>query len=130
MRYGIMFALAAAVMVTVAARPASAFEQGSTSANIRLAVATEFDGEDGIPVQEVQYRSGRGRGYYNRPPSRGSYRGPVYRYPYRYDYRYPYDRSPYQYRYGYPDRYRYGYPYGYSPGIYLRGPGVRLGIGW
>jgi hypothetical protein len=129
MRYGIMCALGAAVMVAVATRPASAFEQGSPSTNIHLAVATEYHGEDGLPIQEVQYRRGSGRGSYYRPPSRGYYRGPAYRPPY---YRSPYYRSPY-YRspyYRYPYGYRYGSPYRYSPGVYFRGPGVRFGIGW
>jgi hypothetical protein len=120
MRYGMMCTLAAAVMVAATARPAPAVDRGSTSTNFHLAVAAGgVLGEDGLPVQEVQFRRGPSRGTYYRPPSRRVYRGPLYRSPY---YQRPY-RAPY--------RYQYRSPYRYSPrGFYFRGPRVGLGIGW
>jgi hypothetical protein len=124
MRYGIMYALMATVMVAATARPASAIEQGSTSSNIRLAIATEYAGEDRLPVQEVQYRGGTRRGPYYRAPSQRFYPGPVYRYPYR-TYRPPYYRSPY-YRSPY-----YRSPYRSAPrGFFFRGPRFGVGFGW
>jgi hypothetical protein len=128
MRYGMMCTLAAAVMVAATARPAPAVDRGSTSTDFHLAVAASgYLGEDGLPVQEVQFRRGPGRGTYTRPPSRRDYRGPVYRSPYRPDYRSPYYQRPYRS----PYRYQYRYPYRYSPrGFYFRGPRVGFGIGW
>jgi hypothetical protein len=129
MRYGIMYVLGAAMLV-VAARPASAADQGSTSTDIRPAVAAgETLGNDGVPVQEVQYRRGYSRrGTYVRPRLRRYYRGPGNRYPFRSFDRDPLYRSPY---YRDPYRYQYGYPRGYSrDGFYLRTPRFRFGIGW
>ena len=124
MRYGIMYVLGAAMLV-VAARPASAADQGSTSTDIRPAVAAgETLGNDGVPVQEVQYRRGNTkRGTYVRPRFRRYYRGPGNRYPFR-----SFDRSPY---YRYPNRYQSWYPRPYSrDGFFLRTPRFRFGIGW
>jgi hypothetical protein len=129
MRYGIMCVLATTAMVAVAARPASAVDQGSTSTDVRLAVAgDQYLEEGGVPVQEVQYRPGyTRRGTYARPDARGYYRGSGYRYPYQsFDGR-RYYRSPYYYG----PRYQNRYPRGYTrDGFYLRTPGFRFGVGW